>query len=370
MGQMNAPLMELDQPTMQATINKFTPGTGLAWSTLFPLKYTRKFDLKGIEGEDGIPVSADRVSFNSKSKDKRRNKVGTWNATLGKIMISRSKDELEINEYNDAKTLAASNTEDAAAAQELVEMVYGDIAFCNNGMDYRTEIEALTIGSNGKRTFSTKFDGDMVEQEEINFNIPANHQIGATAAWSDATNADGLADIIRGAKIVASEGLRRPMYAILDQTAFDLLCAQKKVIKKVASAILKATGLDSEDDVNLEAINRYMRTKGAPQLLVLDSYVTVEDEDGNRHTEKPWNSNSVVLSPEPRLGYTYYKTVPMVQNTEALQAYGRYYKQTRYSEVNPMKEVTMAEAYIQPALTNRKSLVYLNCMSTSWNNGE
>jgi hypothetical protein len=43
---------------------------------------------------------------------------------------------------------------------------------------------------------------------------------------------------------------------------------------------------------------------------------------------------------------------------------------TRYSEVNPLAEVTMAEAYVQPALSNRKSLVFLNVASTKWNGGE
>lgn len=45
---MEAPLFDIDIPGMQATVNKFQPGTGLAWATLFPLKYTRKFDIKGL----------------------------------------------------------------------------------------------------------------------------------------------------------------------------------------------------------------------------------------------------------------------------------------------------------------------------------
>jgi hypothetical protein len=43
---------------------------------------------------------------------------------------------------------------------------------------------------------------------------------------------------------------------------------------------------------------------------------------------------------------------------------------TRYSDLNPMLEVTMAEAYVQPALINRKSLVFLNTTAENWNNGE
>ena len=72
MGHMNKPLFDLDQPGLQAEVDSYKPGNGLIWPVLFPLKYTPKFDLKGIEGEDGIPVSADRVAFNTKAPLKSR----------------------------------------------------------------------------------------------------------------------------------------------------------------------------------------------------------------------------------------------------------------------------------------------------------
>ena len=102
----------------------------------------------------------------------------------------------------------------------------------------------------------------------------------------------------------------------------------------------------------------------------LSAPVEIEGKDGKKTTVQPWNVNSVVLSPEARLGYTYHKTVPRVPNSDALQEYGSYYKLTVYSELNPMLEVTMTEAYIQPALSNRRSLVFINAMHTEWNGGE
>ena len=72
----------------------------------------------------------------------------------------------------------------------------------------------------------------------------------------------------------------------------------------------------------------------------------------------------------PQLGWTYYKPVPNVPNTEALQQQASYYKMTRYSDLNPMLEVTMAEAYVQPGLINRASLVFINTTNANWNSGE
>ena len=89
MAAMNAPLFEIDRPGLELEVNSYQPGLGLAWRQLFPLKYTPDFDLKGIEGDEGIPISADRVAFNTKAPKKTRKKVGTWSGTLGKIAVSR-----------------------------------------------------------------------------------------------------------------------------------------------------------------------------------------------------------------------------------------------------------------------------------------
>ena len=369
-GQMLKPIMDVTQQDLQVELNSYKPGNGLAWSQLFPLKYTPRFDLKGLEAEDGIPVSADRVAFNTRAPKKTRKTIGSWSGKLGKIAVSRSKDELQISEYQDLQDLSGIRTEDKDTAKYLVNMIYDDVKFCNDAMDYRVEVDALRIGSSGKQVYDSKIDGKMVTQDEINFNVPAANFIGAAAKWDNAETADGLADIARAQKLIADKGGKKPQYAILDEVAYEYLCAQASTLKKVASAALNITGLATSDSVNIDSINAYQRKFGRPQILVLDSRVTIEQADGTQETINPWNKNVCVLSPEPRLGYTYWKRVPKVQNTEALQAYGSYYKTTRYSDVNPMEETTLSEAYVQPALSNRASLVFLNTMNTMWNDGE
>ena len=368
MGNMNAPLFELDRPGMQATVNSYKPGAGLAWQTLFPLKYTPKFDLKGIEGNEGIPVSADRVAFNTKAPLKTRKTVGSWSGKLGKISISRDKDETQINEYEDLKVIAAANTEDTATARYLVDMVYDDVDFCNKGMDYRVELDALRIGSSGKQVLSKKLDGDMATEDTINFNVPSDNFIGATTAWSDAANADGLADIARGQEIVGAKGLRKPRYAIMEKAKFQELRAQKATARRLYPQVDNLAVVTTEM-VTLERINNYMRQEGYPEILYIDSYVTVEQKDGSQETLKPWNVKVVTLSPTVQLGWTYWKRVPMAKNTEAYQVYGSFYKLTVYSDVNPQTETTLAEAYVQPGLINRASLVFINTTKTTWNGG-
>lgn len=365
---MNKPFFDIDIAGMQVAANSYKPGNGLAWRQLFPLKYTPKFDLKGLEGNEGIPVAADRVAFNTKAPKKTRKTIGSWSGKLGKFAVSREKDEIEINEYNDLVTLAAANTEDAATARYLVDMVYDDLDFCNKAMDYKVELDAMRIGSSGVQTFSKSIDGDMATEDVINFNVPPENFGGVKIAWSDAENADGLKDIADWQAKIAKKGTNKPMYAFIEKAKFDELCAQKATARKLFPRYDQA--LVTADMVSIDTINSYMRGKGYPQLLVLDTYATIEHKDGTHETIKPWNENVVVLSPSTQLGWTYYKPVPNVANTDALQTQASYYKMTRYSDLNPMLEVTMAEAYIQPALINRASLVFINTANTTWNNGE
>lgn len=363
---MDKPLFDIDQKGMQLTLNSYKPGAGLAWSQLFPLRYTPKFNLKGIEGEEGIPVSADRVAFNAKAPKKTRKKIGTWSGELSKIAVSREKDEKEINEYNDLQTIVASS-EDKATAKYLVEMVYGDVDFCNNAIAHKVEIDAMRIGSSGVQTFPKEIEGDMHTEDIINFNVPKENFKGAKIAWGN-TKADGIKDIADAQSFIASQGASKPRYAFMEKAKFDELLSQPAVAKRMFPTA--DSSQITADMMTVESINRYMSRKGYPMVVVVDTYATIEKKDGTKTTLKPWNVNVVALSPTLQLGWTYYKPVPIIPNTDALQAQAEYYKMTRYSELNPMLEVTMAEAYVQPGLINRSSLVFINTTKTSWSDGE
>ena len=383
---MNAPLFDIDLPGLQASVNNFQPGSGFSWITLFPLKYTRKFDIKGIEGDDGIPVAADRVAFNTSAPKKTRKTVGKWSGKLSKYAVSREKDEVEINDYNDASTLAASADANPQEKLELVKIVYDDVAFCRKAMDAKVELDAMGIGCSGIQRFKAKVEGDMATEDVINFNVPKENFVGVAVGdkkdskgvvkvqhvkWTDYEHADGLEDLIRAQDMIRRKGLPVPRYAFMERAKFADLCAQQATARRLFPQVKDLTVVSAEQ-INLASVNAYMQRaeNNYPTIIILDTYVTVEHKDGNKETVKPWNENVVTLAPSLQLGWTYYKPVPLVQNVSALQVYGPYYKVTRYSDVNPMLEITMAEAYVQPALINRQSLVFLNTDNRDWADGE
>ncbi len=368
---MDKPFMDLSQVDLQAEVTSYKVGLNMVWPTFFPLKYTPKMDFKSLSGNEGLPVSADRIAFNVKAPMKTRKKIGEWSGSLAKIAIARRKNEVDINDYNDLKAIAAKSDTDVDLKNKLIDIVYDDVAFVNDGMDAKIEVDACDIASHGVQNYSEVVEGDNATTDIINFNVPSSNFLGAAKAWNDLDNADGIGDILKARDIVKKAHKPTPRYAIMEQAAFELLISQKATLSRLSAAAALATGtvLITPDSVDLTRINSYMTAKGFPTIVVIDTEVAIEGKDGAETPLKPWAENVVTLAPSLTLGHTFYKTVPMVQNTQALQAYAKFYKVTRYGDVNPMEEVTLAEAYVQVVLENRASTAFINVAKTSWSNG-
>lgn len=361
---MNKPIFDIDKVGMHAFLTARPAGEGLVWQTLFPLKVTPRFELKALEGDEGLPITADRVEFNLSAPEKTRKVVGSWSGQLTKIAVGRSKDEKDINDYQELQVLSAANGQDTDLKRALVDLVYDDLTFVARGIDARIELDALRIGSSGAKVYSADIKGDYVQEEQLNFNIPTENLSGVTNVWSDAKKADGIDDIVKAMKGVRSRGFVKPQYAIMEEQKFEQLRSQEATIKRIYPFSKIDNVLAS--NVDLETVNAYMKRMGYPTIIVIDSYVAVEAHGGTIKNVKPWNVEVVALSATPNLGYTFFKRVPETPNVAALQTYGTHYKVTRYSTVNPMKETTTAEAYVQPVLTNRHSLCLINTNSTEW----
>lgn len=199
MADMRKPLFDLSQVDMQAELNSYMPGSGLAWPTLFPLRYTPTLDIKSLEGNDGIPVSADVIAFNAKAPQKTRKTIGTWSGQVAKVAISRQKDEKQIKEYQILRSYAQSSGNPNVALQ-LVDMVYEDVQFCYEGVNYLAEDLDLQVGSKSAIVLKTENNNDVVTQNALNFNIPSAHKTGVKNKWSASSDSDPLGDIIAGRK--------------------------------------------------------------------------------------------------------------------------------------------------------------------------
>ncbi len=369
MGQLCKPIFDIDNASLGYELENTQAGKAYYWRTLFPLKKVARFSVKTIVGNEGLPVAARRVAFNSKNPLFTRKEVGQSEIKLGKYAASREKDEIQIQDYRDLQAIVRQSN-DPAAAEECINIAYDDVRFCENAMPAKIEMDALGIGSRGKQVFNTAYEGDMVTQDEIDFGVPAGNFLGATTVWSNASTANGLKDIVNAAEAISAQGYAAPKFAYMEKQAFKLLCAQEAVAKAIFP-MFKLLDIQTGGLVNIESINNYMDKQGYPHILVIDSWVGYEDLKGEVTNVKPWNPNVVTLSLTPQLGWTYYKEkfIEEAEDKIAIEQNGEFYNVTIQGERNPDKVITSSEAYAQCGLINRRSLVFLNVANTSWADG-
>ncbi|MBO6117372.1 MAG: hypothetical protein J6P44_02390 [Bacteroidales bacterium] len=368
-------MAEMIQPYLPLSNNEFAEYVRLniprEWYFLryFPLTFTRTFDFKTLEGNETLPVTADIVSFDSPAPKKQRKAIGAWNGTLKKTSISREKDETVIKSEQDAQFLAEKNN-DTQAMQSIINDIYDDVDFVTNGIYAQVEAEALSIGSRGFKDFEDKIDGKgNTTKDRINFNIPAENQFGCSADWSDTNTADGIGDIIKIMNFAEDNDKNALNYAFITKRMLANLLNQKATKERLAADLTILTGRAKYQNFTLADLNAYMEKFGYPQFEVINRFVNAEQPNGDSYIYQPWKNNVVTLGPTLQLGRTYYTTVPQVPNVEAQQTYGSFYKITRYGKVDPMLDRTLAEAYVQPALSNRKNLFMLNTANTQWSEG-
>lgn len=367
--------MEMHNPHLQLNNIEFVEYTKLNiqrdWYFLkyFPLQFTRTFDIKTLEGQESLPVIAETVAFDTPAPKKKRKSIGAWSGELNKIAISREKNERTIVEMENAQFLAERN-EDRQAMASIINEIYDDVDFVVRGINSKVENDALFIASHGYKEFNIKIDGKgATTQDRINFNIPSEHLFGTSVTWEKSSTADGIGDIIKLMQACEEEDLNILTVAFLSKKKLAEILNQKATKERLASDLTVLAGRSKYSTFTLEDLNAYMQKMGYPQFEVINRRVVAEQPNGDSSVIRPWNDNVVLLAPSLQLGKTYYTSVPQIPNSNAQQSYGSYYKVTRYGEVNPMLDVTLAEAYVQPALMNRKNLFYLNTSNTDWAEG-
>lgn len=370
MAQICKPMIDVDSASLEYELNNTELGKNHYWRTFFPLKEVVRFSVKTIEGNEGLPVAARRVAFNSKNPLFTRKTIGKREIQLGKYAASRDMDEIQIQEYRDLQAIAQTST-NPAVAQELVSMAYDDVRFVEASMPAKIEIDALGIACKGKQTFPVSTEGDMATEDEIDFNVPAENFGGVATPWSDKKNADGIEDLMKWQSAVGNAGYGKPKFAIMEDKAFKQLIAQEATAKRIFPAS-KVLDVFTSGMVNLQNINNYMDANGYPHILVIDSYVGFEHLDGTVENIKPWNENVVTLTMTMQLGWTYWKRkhIEAAEEKVSIESQGEFYNVTIEGQRNPDLVTTSAEAYAQVGLTNRRTKAFINVTNTAWNEGK
>lgn len=357
---MKATLIQgLNEKGMQAFLNKMTLNE-FYFPTLFPFKFTPTLTWKALAGEQGVPVAADVIAFDSRAPRKTREVVERLTGDIPKIAIARDKSESDLNEYfqllNYAQTVDGGNA--------LLDWVFNDVEFCFKGVNARLEWLALQAISQGVVSLSKTNNAGIVTETAVDFLVPTTHKSGVSVPWATSATAAPITTI--KAIVKAAKAAGYPIkYILMNQDTFDdfLLCTQ--VIEFAATWLQLATSTTLEP--NLEGVNAALTRAGLPQIKVIDTYVNIEI-NGTRTSVNPFADNVAVFVPDLVLGNTFYAPLAEDQVTDsvAIKARRGATLVKKYSTEEPLTECTVGMANAIPVLGVSQRMYLVDTKNATW----
>ncbi len=353
----------LNEKDMQAVVNELTLNA-FYYPSLFPLKFSPTLTWKALQADQGVPIAADVVAYNSSAPKKTRQVVSRLSGDIPKIEISRVKEESDLNDYY--QLLHYANTTEGAKA--ILDWIYDDVEFCFTGVNARLEWLALQALSLGKISLSKTNNAGIVTETAVDFLVPSGHKSGVAVTWTEGHSATGVPITNIKAIVKAAKAAGHPVkYMLMDQDTFDVMCLQDSVIKFCATWVLNATSLAATP--TLAQVNAALAASNLPTIIIIDSYVAIELETGARTTVNPFTTGVVTFLPDLVAGNTYHAPLAdeLVAESAALKVKRGPVLIKKYSLEEPsIQEVTKGLANAFPVWASAQLSYLMYTLDTSW----
>ena len=360
-------MVGLNEKDMGAVIHNYDL-KAYYYPTLFPLKETNRLDWKLLEAQAGLKIAADIVSRGSTIPRKTREAISRIQGDIPKISISREKLEDELTDY-DVMIAMASNNPDLTA---IVEFWAEDTKFCWDGVAARAEWIALQQISLGRVKFTNSNNAAVVTEYDVDYQIPAAQKIGVATSYTSGTDGKFFTkDVPTALKLGKKLYGATYKFAFMNVDTFAKVAEQTEVYKRCATLIQNIT--DTNDAPDLTAVNAYLQKKKETykglQIILIDQDITLELADGTQITKNPFEDDVILFSESKVLGNTFWKKPIDAKKKAGDVAEKVMHGHTlikKFSEEEPVKEVTIGTANLFPAwnLSGRSVLMQIN--STSW----
>lgn len=360
-------MIGLNEKDMEAVIRTYDLKE-FYYPTLFPVKETNSLTWKMLEAQSGLKIAADLVSRGATIPRKTREAISRIQGDIPKISISREKLEDELTEYDVMVAMSSGNPD----LKALVEFWAEDTEFCWKGVAARAEWIALKQISLGRVTFTNSNNAAVVTEYDVDYSIPAGQKVGVETSFDAGVGAHPLTvDFPAAIKNGKARGVTYK-FAFMNVDTFVKFASQTEVKKLCSSYVQNIAGTDDAPDV--ATVNGYLNKKREQfrglQIIVIDQDITIELADGSRITENPFENDVILFSESKVLGNTYWKKPIDAKSMDGSVATKVMHGHTlvkKYSEEEPVKEVTLGISNLFPAwnLAGRSLLMQTN--ATSWN---
>ena len=361
-------MVGLNEKDMGAVIHNYDL-KAYYYPTLFPLKETNRLDWKMLEAQAGLKIAADIVSRGSTTPRKTREAIARIQGDIPKISISREKLEDELTEY-DIMIAMSSNNPDLTA---IVEFWAEDTKFCWDGVAARAEWIALQEISLGRVKFTNSNNAAIATEYDCDYLIPAAQKIGVATSYDTGTDGKFFTkDIPTALKLGKKLYGATYKFAFMNVDTFNKVANQTEVYKRCATLIQNVT--DTADAPDLKTVNAYLAKKNelykGLQIIVIDQDITLELADNSRITKNPFEDDVILLQESKVLGNTWWKRPIDAAKKPGDVAEKVMHGHTlikKFSEEEPVKEVTIGTANLFPAWNLAGRSVLMQTNSTTWN---
>lgn len=333
----------------------------------FGVKKKSSLKWETLVGEKGAPVIADVISFDASAPQKTREVVSKMSGDIPKSAVKRGMNESDYNEY---KQLARDANGDADQL-ELLNLAFKDQDFCYNAVRGRMEWWAMQLMSKGGFVLNSTNNGaGIVTAEFVGCGMPNANKKKSSADWSNATTADGLQDIEDVIVDASAEGVTIK-YVVMRVDDFALLKKQKSTYEKVKGYI----NMKEKLTINRKVINEYLADQEIPvTIVVVNPSVRIEGKDHKRTTVNPWERKRVCFLEDLNVGDIQHGPIAAEDSAE-VKKIATMIKQdftliTKWSELEPFKEWTKAEANAIPVINDPDAMFIMKIDGAAWSGAE
>ncbi|MCW0484059.1 major capsid protein [Gaoshiqia sediminis] len=358
-------IKQVNRKNMAARLktNKVKP---VYFPNFFGIKKKSSLKWETLVGEKGAPVIADVISFDSSAPQKTREVIAKMSGDIPKTAVKRGMNESDYNEY----TQLVRDAQGDAAQLEVLNLAFKDQDFVYNAVRGRFEWWTMQLMSKGGFLLNAQNNNGVVTAEFVGCGMPAENKKVSTVDWATAATADGLGDIEAATLAASAEGVTLK-YAIMRRSDFILLRNQTSTTTKLKSWINQAP---TKLAVTLDLINQYMEANMLPKIVVIDPAVKIEDKAHKKTTVNPWESKRVCLLPDLSIGDIQHGPIAAESSAE-VNKIATTVKQDfvfiqKWSELEPFKEWTKAEANAIPVINDPDTMYILKCDGAAWSETE
>ncbi len=338
----------------------------VVFPNFFGVKRKTSLKWETLTGEKGAPVMADVISFDASAPQKTREVISKLSGDIPKTAVKRGMNESDYNEYKQLERDAQGDADQLA----LLNLAFKDQDFVYNSVRARFEWWCMQLMSRAGFHLSAKNNGGVVTAEFVGCGMPKKNQRKSSVDWSNASTANGLQDIEDTVVAASAEGVTI-RYVVMHVADFSLLKKQKSTFD-----ILKAwVNSSSKILVTKNLINEYLAEQEIPvKIITVNPSVRIEDKAHRRKTINPWERKRVCFLEDLKVGDIQHGPIA-AESSAALQKIALMVKQdwvlvTKWSELEPFKEWTKAEANAIPVVNDPDAMFIMKVDGQDWNASE